>query len=127
MVTKNGWWMVMLAVGMGVGCNSSGGGSSAPAPNPSEVAQAQLANAGATSVQQTQDAANEALVESGAPGSTQAKAAVLAGGGSAPVSTINFQASVNLTVNLDALNASGQKVYPNASGSFSVSATGTIT
>jgi len=126
MATKNGWLAAVLVVGMAVGCGE-GGGKAAPAagPNPTQKAASQAANTGSSSVAQTQDAANDAIVESGAPGSTSAKT------GSAKSSTagttINYQGSVTVTVDLDMLNSSGQDAFPNASGRFTVTANGTVT
>lgn len=120
-------WAVVAAAGILSGCNSSGGGSATVGPSPSQVAQAQKADAGASSLAVTQDAATSAVVESGAPGSTSAQSGMAPASGTPPASTIDFQGSVSLTVDLDALNASGQDAYPNASGKFSVSATGTVT
>ena len=130
MATKNGWWAAILVVGLAAGCGGSGGSggdaaSSAPAPSPVEKTSAQTANAAATSVSQTQDAANNALVESGAPGSTSASSGSTKS--ATAVTTINYQASVTVTVDLGVLNSSGQPAYPNASGQFTVVANGTVT
>ena len=123
MAMKNGWLAAVLMVGMAVGCGE-GGGTSGATPNASQKAAAQTAGTGSSSVAQTQDAANDAIVESGAPGSTSAKS------GSqksfAAGTTINYQASVSLTVDLDVLNGSGQDAFPNATGKFSVKANGDV-
>jgi len=123
MATKrNGWLAAVLVVGMAVGCGE-GGTSSAP-PNASQKAAGQTAEAGGSTVALTQDAANDAIVESGAPGSTSAKSgsqkSYTAG------TTISYQGSVTVTVDLDALNGLGQDAFPNASGQFSVKATGDV-
>jgi hypothetical protein len=123
-----GWWTLALVAALAVGCGGTGGSSGGTAlvgPSAEQKAPAQQANSGSASVEQTMDASNDAIVENGAPGSTTAKTGVSAT--STPGTSINFQATVNLTVDLDSLNASGQDAYPNASGKFSVSATGTIT
>ena len=126
MATKNGWWAAILVVGMAVGCGDNGGGGSTGAAAPSEVqkASSQTANVAASSVAVAQDAANDAIVESGAPGSTSAKT------GSAKSSTagtmIDYQASVTLTVDLDVLNGQGQDAFPNASGQYKVEASGKV-
>jgi hypothetical protein len=126
MATKNGWWAAILVVGLAVGCGSGGGGGSpAPAPSPTQKSAAQTASAGSSSMAQTQDAANDAIVESGAPGSTSAKTG--SSKSSTAGTTINYQASVNVTVDLDMLNSSGQDAFPNASGKFTVAANGTVT
>jgi hypothetical protein len=119
-----GWWALALAAALAVGCGGNGG-SSTTGPSSSQKAEAQQADAGSAAIEQTMDASNDALVESGAPGATSAKTG--SSKSSAPGTTINFQASVTVTVDLDALNSSGQDAFPNASGRFSVSATGTIT
>ncbi|HLY75107.1 MAG TPA: hypothetical protein VKU80_13385 [Planctomycetota bacterium] len=122
-----GWWALALVAALAVGCGGSGGasGSATTGPSPEQKVPAQQAATASSGVEKTMDASNDAIVESGAPGSTTAKTGVNAS--STPGTSINFQATVNLTVDLDALNASGQDAYPNASGKFSVAATGTIT
>jgi len=123
MATKrNGWLAAVLMVGMAVGCGE-GGTSSAP-PSASQKAAGQTAESGGSTVALTQDAANDAIVESGAPGSTSAKSgsqkSYTAG------TTISYQGSVTVTVDLDVLNGLGQDAFPNASGQFSVKATGDV-
>lgn len=118
-----GWCAVALLSALAPGCGSSG--SSNAAPNADQKAVAQQADAASSTMEQTANASNDAIVESGAPGATSAKAGESQSSTSGM--TINFQVTVNLTVDLDALNSSGQDAYPNASGKFSVSATGTIT
>jgi hypothetical protein len=127
MATKNGWWAAILVVGFAVGCGDnggSGGASSTAGPSAAQKSSGQTANAAATSVSVTQDAANDALVESGAPGSTSAKSAQKS---STAGTTINYQASVTVTVDLDMLNGQGQDAFPNASGQFKVEANGSVT
>lgn len=117
-----GWWALALVGALAVGCGE--GGKSSGGPSASQKAIAQQADSGSSSVERTMDASNDAIVESGAPGSTSAKTG--SSKSSAAGTTINFQANVTVTVNLDALNGSGQDAYPNASGSFDVAAAGTI-
>jgi len=126
MATKNGWWAAVVAIGLVVGCGEGGGGGAA-APQPSSVQKAagQESNAAANSVSVAQDAANDAVVESGAPGATSAKNSTTAS--STAGTTINYQASVTVTVDLDTLNSSGQDMFPNASGKFKVEANGSVT
>jgi hypothetical protein len=125
MATKNGWWAAILVVGLAAGCGGNGGGSgnSTTGPSSAQKSTAQAGNAGGSSTVVTQDAANDALVESGAAGATTAKTAMKS---SSAGTTINYQASVTLTVDLDALNSSGQDMFPNASGKFTVTANGSI-
>ena len=123
MATKNGWLAAVLMVGMAVGCGE--GGTSGATPSASQKVAAQNAGTGSSSVAKTQDAANDAIVESGAPGSTSAKSgsqkSFTAG------TSISYAASVTLTVDLDVLNGQGQDAFPNASGQFKVTANGTVT
>jgi len=121
--TKFGWMALALAAAMAVGCGE-GGKSSGVAPNAGQKAVAQQADSGSAAVELSTDIANDAIVESGAPGSTTAKTGVSKV--SAKATTINYQASVTVTVDLDALNGSGQDAHPNATGSFSVAANGTL-
>lgn len=125
MTTKRlgGWWALTLAAALAVGCGD-GGKSSSGGPSESQKAQAQQADAAGSSIERTMDASNDAIVESGAPGSTTGKTG--SSKYSAAGTSINFQSSVTVTVNLNALNGSGQDAYPNAAGSFEVSASGTI-
>lgn len=124
MSTKNGWFAAVLAVGMAVGCGE-GGGKATGGPNPTQKTMAQEADAGSSAIEKTMDASNDALVESGAPGSTTAKTG--SSKSSAAGTTINYQASVSLTVDLDVLNSSGQDAFPNATGTFNVTANGSVT
>lgn len=126
MTTKKitGWWALTLVAALAVGCGDGGGGAATGGPSASQKAQAQQADAGSSAVERTMDASNDAIVESGAPGSTTAKTGVSKS--STAGTTINYQASVTVTVDLDSLNGSGQDAFPNATGKFSVSATGTI-
>ncbi len=123
MTKKLGWMALTLAAALAVGCGD-GGKSSGAAPSAAQKAVAQQADAGSTAVEQSTDIANDAIVESGAPGATTAKTGVSKS--SAKATTINYQTSVTVTVDLDALNGSGQDAHPNATGSFSVAATGTL-
>lgn len=118
-------WALAVAAALAAGCGSGGGTSATtgPAPSPIQKASAQQADAGSSPIEQTADASNSAIVENGAPGSTSAQTGLKS---STTGTTINFQATVNVTVDLDALNSSGQDAFPNASGKFSVSATGTL-
>jgi hypothetical protein len=121
-----GWWALVLAAALAVGCGGNGGGGASTAgPSASEKSAAQTSDAASSSIEQAMDASNDAIVNTGAPGATTAKTG--SSKASAPGTTIDFQATVNVTVDLDALNSSGQDAFPNASGKFSVSATGTVT
>jgi hypothetical protein len=116
--------LLALAAAAGCGDGGGGGGSSAVAPS-LEVQQAsQSADAAGQAQEQTVEIATDAVVESGAPGSTSQKTGGPVSTG--PSATFNFQASVSVTVDLDALNASGQDKYPNATGRFTVNATGSV-
>jgi hypothetical protein len=125
MSTKKGWLAALVAVGMAIGCGEGGGGNPGPSASPEQKTAAQTAGTGGSSLTQTQDAANDAIVESGAPGSTTAKTGVSKS--STAGTTINYQASVTVTVDLDMLNSSGQDMFPNASGQFKVEANGSVT
>jgi hypothetical protein len=124
MATKNGWLAAVLVVGMAVGCGEGSGGSGTP-PSATQKAAAQTGDAGSAGVELSQEAANDAIVESGAPGSTSAKTGKQKS--YAAGTPINYQASVVVTVDLDALNGSGQDAWPNASGQFKATANGTVT
>ncbi|HZE98261.1 MAG TPA: hypothetical protein VE981_14615 [Planctomycetota bacterium] len=126
MMTKriSGWSMLALVAAFAIGCGDGGGSAATGGPSAAQKASAQQADAGSSGIEQTMDAANDAIVESGAPGSTTAKTG--SSKSSAAGTTINYQATVTVTVDLDMLNGSGQDAFPNASGQFSVSATGTL-
>ncbi len=123
MATKKVWLAALAAVGMAIGCGEGGGGSGA-APSVQQKSMAQTGDAGASTIELTNEAANEAIVEAGAPGATSAKT------GSqksyAAGTTINYQATVNVTVDLDVLNGQGQDAFPNATGKFNVTANGAV-
>jgi hypothetical protein len=121
---KFGWGVAALMIAFAIGCGEGGSGGSKITPNETQQAQAQVADAGSAGTEVSMDAANDALVEAGAPGSTTAKtgATTLSTGGT----SIDYHASVTLTVDLDMLNGSGQDKYPNASGKFTVAANGSI-
>lgn len=120
MATKNGWLAAVLMVGMAVGCGE--GGSSGATPSSSQKSQAQNAGTASSTVAKTEEAATSAVVESGAPGSTSAKSQKSYAAGT----TINYQASVTVTVDLNGLNGAGQDAYPNAEGTFTVTANGSV-
>jgi len=119
MATKNGWLAAVLMVGMAVGCGE--GGSSSATPSSSQKSQAQTGETASATVAKTEEAATSAVVESGAPGATSAKSQKSYTAGT----TINYQASVSVQVDLDGLNGLGQDAYPNATGKFTVTANGT--
>jgi hypothetical protein len=120
-----GLWAVGATLAALVGCGSQGSADGVVTPTPEQKSASQAAAAGGGPVDQTSQAATNALVENGAPGSTssQTSSSALV----ASTTGINFQASVTVVVDLDALDASGNDPYPNASGKFQVTATGTIT
>lgn len=124
MTSKNGWWALALVAALAAGCGDGGGNAATGGPNESQKATAQSADSASSSVERTMDVSNDAIVESGAPGSTTAKTG--SSKSAAAGTTIDFQATVTVTVDLNALNGSGQDAYPNADGTFEVSATGTV-
>jgi hypothetical protein len=124
MMKKCGWMALTLVAALAVGCGEGGKSSATVAPSVSQKAVAQQADSGSSGVEMSTDIANDAIVESGAPGATTAKTGQSKS--SAKATSISYQASVTVTVDLDALNGSGQDAHPNATGSFSVAATGTL-
>jgi len=130
MALKNGRifgtiFAVALAAALGCGEGGGGGGATAVLPSVEEQTAAQGADAAGQAAERTAEIASDAVVESGAPGSTSQKTGEPVSSG--PSATFNFQATVDVTVDLDARNSAGQDKYPNASGRFTVSATGNIT
>ena len=123
MATKKVWLAGVLAVGMAIGCGE-GGGSSGASPTAQQKSMAQTGDAGSSTIELTNEAANDAVVESGAPGSTSAKSG--SSKSYAAGTTINYQATVNVTVDLNMLNGQGQDAFPNATGQFSVVANGAV-
>ena len=125
LMKRFGVWAAIAAFGLSVGCGETGGGSSAaPAPSASQKTQAQTTDAAGQAVEQAAEFSTDALVESGSPGATSSKTGTTAS--STAGGTINYQASVTLTVDLDAPGGSGTDAHPNASGVFEVTATGTV-
>ncbi len=118
-------WTATLALAFFAGCGDEGGSSSG-GPSTQQKTQGQISDASASTMEQTTKFATNAVVESGAPGTTSTKAGAPEGSSSGPTPVFNYKANVTVQVDLDMLNASGQDAFPNASGIFSVSATGTI-
>jgi hypothetical protein len=128
MFNRMAMWTAALVLGLVTGCGDGGGGSggtAAPAPSAAEKTTAQSAAPAGGAVEQTAEFSTDAVVESGAPGATSSKTGQA--GSAAPSTPINYQASVTLTVDLDAPGGSGTDAHPNASGVFQVTATGTVT
>lgn len=130
MFNRIAMWTAALVLGLAVGCGggggeSGGGAPAAPAPTSAQKSTAQSAEQAGGAVEQTAEFSTDAVVESGAPGSTSSKTGQA--GSSAPSGPINFQSTVTLIVDLDAPGGSGTDAHPNASGVFQVTATGTVT
>lgn len=115
----------MLALGLALGCGDTGSGGSSGAPPAEAAAAAQKANSAGSTATQTAQASSDAVLNSGTNGATSTPST--SGGAQAPSPTFNFQASVNVVVDFDALNPSGQDAFPNVTGRLRVDATGTVT
>lgn len=105
-----------------VGCGGDSGGAAPASPSSSQLTQTQEAGAADSAANQATSAATDGVVADGTGGAASSKP-----NSSAPSFGFNFNSSVNVTVDLDALNAQGNDRYPNTTGLISVSATGTVT
>ncbi|HZE96888.1 MAG TPA: hypothetical protein VE981_07670 [Planctomycetota bacterium] len=112
--------LLLMAAALIPACGGSGGMGSGEAPMAGTVETAQKASPAAVAVDVATQAANDAIVDSGSPGTTSAKSTV-----PSPTS-ISFQSTLSLTVDLAATDASGQPRYPGASGILHVVATGIL-
>jgi hypothetical protein len=115
----------LAALVLALGCGEGGGSSSSGAPPAEAASAAQKAGPASGTATQTAQASSDALLNAGTNGATSTKAQ--AGGAQAPSPTFNFQASVSVVVDFDALDDSGQDAFPNVSGRLQVDATGTVT
>lgn len=107
-----------------------GPGESAEAPKPGtqEIQQARRADAAGDAAAQAMKAANDAVVDDGSNGASL-QTSQPAGSAAQPLAAavaFNYSAAVNVTIDLDALDLSGNDRYPNATGQLNVAAAGTV-
>jgi len=114
-----------IALALVLGCGDTGSGGSSGAPPAEAAAAAQKANTAGSTATLTAQASSDAVLNSGTNGATSTKSS--SGGSQAPSPTFNFQATVSVVVDFDALNASGQDAFPNVTGLLQVDATGSVT
>jgi hypothetical protein len=110
--------VMMLAVALVPACGGSGGGGGS-GPSQEQQTAVLSANAAGNTTNQSVTASTEAIVDSGSSGATQSTAS--------SGSSINYSGSLDLVIDLDAPNASGNDRYPNATGLIHVVASGVIT
>ena len=117
----------MMALALSLGCGDSGGGGGASSTPPAEKAgAAQKANTASNTGTKTVEEATNALLNSGTNGATSsAKSAP--GGAQAESPSFNFQATVTVVVDFDALDGNGEDAFPNVSGQLQVDADGSVT
>jgi len=114
----------LAALAWTIGCGDGGSGGSSGGPSAAEQDAVQKSDAGGDASTQTMNAATDALVNEGSGGAVAAKGAPQAGKSAA---AFNFQANVNVTIDLDDVDAHGADRFPNASGQLNIVAAGTIT
>jgi len=112
----------LAALTLTIGCGDNGGGSAA-APTPAEAAAVQKSESAGDATNQTMNAANEALVDSGSGGAVAAKGVPSA---ARSTGSFSFQANVNITIDLDDTDAQGADRWPNATGQLNIVAAGTL-
>ena len=114
----------LAALALSIGCGD-GGGSSSSGSGPSTVQKAstQKADAAGDAANQSVSLATEAIADSGSNGAVSAKGATSA---AKVVTAFNYQASVNVTIDLNAVDGNGNDRWPNASGQLNIVANGTI-
>lgn len=114
----------LAALMMSLGCGDSGGGSSGSSgPSAAQTAATQKADGAGDAANQTVALSTEALADSGSNGAVSAKGTTSA---AKVVTAFNYQASVNVTIDLDAVDAGGNDRWPNASGQLQITANGAI-
>lgn len=114
--------IVIAALAMATGCNQEKSDEPAPAPSAAQVATVQKAESAPGSMTAVTEAANDAVVDSGSGGAaTSSKSSK-----SYAASSINYQANLDLLVDLDAVDGNGDDLHPYASGVIRVLAAGSV-
>jgi hypothetical protein len=113
----------LAALTLTIGCGDSGGGGSAGGPTPTQASAVQKSDGAGDATNQTMNAANEALVDSGSGGAVAAKGAPSA---ARSTGSFSFQANVNITIDLNDTDAQGNDRWPNAKGQLNIVAAGSI-
>ncbi|HEX7896977.1 MAG TPA: hypothetical protein VF950_04420 [Planctomycetota bacterium] len=114
----------LAALTLTIGCGDTGGGGSAATPTAAQSKSTQQSEAATDASNQTVNAANESIVDAGSGGAVAAKGVPSA---SRSAASFNFQANVNLTIDLDDVDAQGQDRWPNATGQLNIIAAGSVT
>jgi hypothetical protein len=114
----------LAAFTLPIGCGDGGSGSSAATPSAAQANAAQQADGGTDASAQTMALSTEALADSGTSGAVSAKGKASAG--KTTVTSFNYQASVNVTLDLDDADAQGNDRWPNASGQLNIVANGSL-
>jgi hypothetical protein len=115
----------LAALTLTIGCgDNGGGGGSAATPSPAQSAAVQKSDSAGDATNQTMNAANEALVDSGSGGAVAAKGVPSA---ARSTGSFSFQANVNITIDLNDTDAQGADRWPNAQGQLNIIAAGTLT
>ncbi len=112
----------LAALSLPIGCGDSGD-SSASGPSSGQAAATQKADGAGDAANQTVTLSTEALADSGSNGAVSAKGSSSA---AKTVAAFNYQASVNVTLDLDAVDGLGNDRWPNASGQLQIVAAGAI-
>lgn len=114
----------IAALTLTIGCGDSGGsGGSSGGPSAEQSAAVQKSDGAGDASSQTMKAANDAIVNAGSGGAVAAKGVPKAGKSAA---SFNFQANVNVTIDLDDVDGQGNDRFPNATGQLNIVAAGSI-
>lgn len=108
-------WVMLVCAALVPSCGSGGGGSG---PSEEQKTAVLSADAAGDAADQSVSTSTEVVIDSGSSGGTQSS--------TTSGSSINYQANLNVMVNLDAPGASGSDRYPNATGIIHVVASGTV-
>lgn len=114
----------LAALALTIGCGDTGGSSGSGGPSASESAAAQKGDAAGDAANQTLALSTEALADSGSNGAVSSKGRAPAG--KSAVASFNYQAAVNVVLDLDAVDGLGNDRWPNASGQLNIVASGVL-
>jgi hypothetical protein len=115
----------LAALLLTIGCGDGGGSGSAAGPSAAQADAAQKGEAAGDAANQTMSLSTEAIADSGSNGAVASKGVPSAG--KTTVHSFNYQAAINVTLDLDEKDAQNNDKWPNASGKLNIIADGTLT
>lgn len=115
----------LAALAFMIGCGDGGGSSGSSAPTSAQQEAVQKGDAAADAANQTMALSVEALADSGTSGAVASKGVPSAG--KTTINSFNYQAALNITLDLDEKDAQNNDKWPHASGTLNIVADGTLT